>query len=127
MEKFFPEEGNSAREETEPDLEVGETVTVTRDCGKASLAVVVEILSEKYLAVAFDDDGTFSDNLDPEDVTPIGNELSLNCPVRVRFEGDLYTGVYKGERSLYWYKVRTIDNMDIIEVEREKIEKRKPS
>ena len=126
VEKFFLEERDSAREKTEPDLEVGETVTVTRDCGKASLAVVVEILSEKYLAVAFDD-GTFSDNLDPEDVTPVETELSLNCPVRVRFEGDLYTGVYKGDSSLYWYKVRTIDNMDIIEVEREKIAKRKPS
>ena len=101
-------------------------MTVTRDCGKPSLAVVAEILPEKYLAVAFDD-GTFSNNIDPEDVTPVETELSLNCPVRVRFEGDLYTGVYKGDSSIYWYKVRTIDNMDILEVEREKITKRKPS
>ena len=111
---------------TEPDLEVGETVTVTRDDGKVSLAVVVEILPEKYFAVAFDD-GTYSDNLDPEDVSPLETELSLNCPVKVRFEGELYTGVYKGDNNLYWYKVRTIDNMDILEVEREKIAKRKPS
>ena len=105
---------------------MGETVTVTRESGKSSLAVVVEIVPDTYLAVAFDD-GTYSDNLDPEDVALVDTELSLNCPVRVKFEGDLYTGVYKGDSSIYWYKVRTIDNMDILEVEREKITKRKPS
>ena len=126
VEKFSLEDGDGSREKDEPDLQVGETVSVTRDSGRSSLAVVVEIFPEKYLAVAFDD-GTYSDNLDPEDVTPVETELSLNCPVRVRFEGDLYTGVYKGDSSLYWYKVRTIDNMDILEVEREKITKRKPS
>ena len=59
---------------------MGETVTVTRDGGKSSLAVVVEIMPEEYLAVAFDD-GTYSDNLDPVDVSPVDTELSLNCPV----------------------------------------------
>ena len=108
------------------DLEVGETVTVSRQSGRECLAVVVEIMPEKYLAVAFDD-GTYSDNLDPEDVSTVQSKLSLNCPVQVKFEGSLYSGVYKGDSCLYWYKVRTIDNMDILEVERDKITKRRTS
>ena len=104
---------------------MGETVTVTRDCGKASLAVVVEIFPEKYLAVAFDD-GSYSDNLDPEDVTPVDTELSLNCPVRVKFEGGLYSGVYKGEQWRHWYKVRTRHNTTL-ELDRSHITKRNQS
>ena len=105
---------------------MGETISVARDSGQDSLAVVVEIMPEKYLAVAFDD-GSYSDSLDPDDVSPVNGELRLNCPVRASFEGGLYSGIYKGEHLLHWYKVRTIDNMDVLEVDRKKITKRRQS
>ena len=128
VEKFSLQEEDETSQETVQDLEVGETVTVTTESGQPSLAVVVEIVPDKYLAVAFDD-GSYSDTLDPEDVSPIsaGEGLSLNRPVEVKFEGGLYTGVYKGEECRHWYKVRTINNMDILEVERNMITKREES
>ena len=128
VEKFSLQEEDDTSQETVQDLEVGETVTVTTESGQPSLAVVVEIVPDKYLAVAFDD-GSYSDTLDPEDVSPIsaGEGLSLNRPVEVKFEGGLYTGVYKGEECRHWYKVRTINNMDILEVERNMITKREES
>ena len=126
VEKFSLHEDDEDSKEDGQDLQLGETVTV-RDSDQQTLGVVVEIVPEKYLAVAFDD-GSYSDTLDPEDVRLITAEaeLSLNCPVRVKFEGGLYSGVYKGEQWRHWYRVRTRHNTTL-ELDRSHITKRNQS
>ena len=101
------------------DLHVGETVTVSRTDGSKSIGVILEITSDEYFSVAFDD-GTYSDSLEPKDVTFINDDLehAENCPVSVVFEGDTFSGVFKESNKLYWYKVQTLDKMDILELER---------
>lgn len=106
------------------DLEVGESVTVTRSDGQKSIGVILDINSEEYFSVAFDD-GTYCDSLEPHDVNFI-DQQSENCPVNVKWEGGTYTGVFKGSNTLYWYKVQTVDQMDILEVERKSISKSMP-
>ena len=103
------------------DLEVGESVTVTRPDGQRSIGVILDINSEEYFSVAFDD-GTYCDSLEPHDVNFV-DQQSDNCPVNVSWEGGLYTGVFKGSNIMYWYKVQTVDQMDILEVERKNINK----
>lgn len=109
----------------ENDLEVGETVTVTRPDGGRSIAVVLEISEDRYVAVAFDD-GTYCDTLEPGDVKFVSGEAedqAENCPVSVSWEGGTYSGVFKGTNTLYWYKLQTVDKMDTLEVERKDITK----
>ena len=101
------------------DLQIGETVTVTRTEGGKSIGVIIEIISDEYYSVAFDD-GTYCDNLEPKDVTFVNDDLEHveNCPVSVVFEGETFSGVFKESNKLFWYKVQTLDKMDTLELER---------
>jgi len=100
------------------DIDVGEQVIVKDDAGEPVVGEVKEIIPETYYSVAFDD-GTFCDNLDPQDVTFVDktDEISENCPVTCPWEGVIYSGVFKGSNILYWYKVGTEDGK-LVELDR---------
>ena len=82
--------------------------------------VLGTIDDHNLISVAFDE-GSYCDSLEPHTVSFISEEHSENCPVNVAWEGGHYTGIYKGSNKLYWYKIKTIDKMDTVEVERKNI------
>ena len=102
------------------DLEKGERVTIVRQDGEKSLGIVIDITHDDYMSVAFDD-GTYCDSLEPHSVTFSSLEETENCPVSVQWEGGTYTGIFKGSHKLYWYKIQTVDKLDILELERSSI------
>ena len=96
----------------------------------SGLQILSQVVPETYYSVAFDD-GTFCDNHDPEEVKyDEGVELTINTEVcstsqtvctvevclrkcsqvRVMWEGDWCTGLFKGSNTLLWYRVGSWKN-----------------
>ena len=69
---------------------------------------VVSVDQEVVYAVAFDD-GSFCDSVEPENVIPCDSaatEPCVNAPVKIKWEGSIYSGVFKEKNIVYWYNVK---------------------
>ena len=71
--------------------------------------VIVAVDEEIVYSVAFDD-GSFCDSVEPENVTLCDQgdnvEMSTNAPVKISWEGELFSGIFKEQHTVYWYKVK---------------------
>ena len=103
------------------DIEVGEKVKVLNHPGHKA-GVVTKVEKELLYAVAFDD-GSFCDSVDTETVTFVdavgpGGELSVNAAVKVNWEGELCSGIYKETNTIYWYTVKCTKVKEPLELAR---------
>jgi hypothetical protein len=108
-----------------PDIALGAKVGILNNEETAAKAgVLVEITSEEFFAIAFDD-GTFCDTVEPEHVRSQegASELVENMSVDVLWEGKNYTGIFRGRNILHWYKIRPAGSEEILEFDRTEIEK----
>jgi len=108
-------------------LFVGDEVNILNYPGFKT-GVIVQVDEEVLYSVAFDD-GSFCDSLEPKDVTFIDEvdleKLRLNAPVRVMWEGELCSGIYKEKNSIYWYMVKPKRSKKTLELSRTEINKKK--
>ena len=108
------------------DIFVGDEVNIMDYPGCKS-GVVERVDTEYLYSIAFDD-GTFCDSVDPEHVT-FSEEFDrekarLNAPVKVNWEGELCSGIYKEKNCIYWYIVKPKKSKKILELNRTEINKK---
>jgi len=129
LEKFkLNEEARPEKKFPLQDIDVGEKVKVLNQRG-VRVGKVVGVDTEPVLAIAFDD-GTFCDSVEKKDVRFLnntsptaGNNYPTNTPVEVKWEGVMYSGVFKETNIIYWYRVKVAKQSEPLELLRSDLQK----
>ena len=110
------------------DIDVGEKVKVLNHRG-VKVGQVVGVDTEPVFAIAFDD-GTFCDSVEKKDVSFINhtpataeNQYPTNTPVEVKWEGVMYSGIFKETNIIYWYRVKVARRKEPLELLRSDLQK----